>query len=116
MRPLQSTVSLVIALFSASVIAGSAVSKDKVKTGILPSGDLYSIYEVSCADDSKTQIAVLDRRHNWCVMDGIDLDCFRMPEQAADQACAAGQLEVAGDPKTTADDMLPDQGRSSTDT
>ena len=98
-RPLQLSAALTMVLSSASVLADSAVSKDKIKTGILPSGDVYSIYEVSCADDSTTHIAMMDRRHKWCRVDGMNLDCYRMPEQAADQACASGQLELAGEPK-----------------
>ncbi len=104
MRSITFTATLALALSSSSVLAASAISHDRVKSGILPSGDLYSIYEVSCDNSNKTHIAMMDRRRSWCMIDSGSLECVRDPELAADQACAAQQFQLASDDKSLSAD------------
>lgn len=66
---------------------GSSAVMEKVKTGILPSGDTYSIYKVACKDQTSADVARTQRGHRWCASNGSELSCFRHPEQAADTAC-----------------------------
>ena len=92
MRYLQFASALFAAVFSVQLLAESAVSKDRVKTGILPSGKFYSIYQVNCLDKTQTHIAMMDRRRTWCTVDGLELDCYRQPQEAAARACAEDEL------------------------
>lgn len=91
-------------LLSANVLADSSLARDKIKSGILPSGDLYSIFEIQCPDASKTHIAMMDRRTRWCMIEGAGLKCVREADLAADQACAASQLQIAGGDETLGTD------------
>jgi hypothetical protein len=104
MRSIYLSTALAALFFAANTFAENVVVQDKIKTGILPSGGLYSIYEVNCADSSNAHIATLDRRRNWCMVDGANIDCFRTPQLAAERACAAQNLELAGDGKSTSPD------------
>lgn len=88
-----STAALLAALLPTTSLAEQALDREKIKTGILPSGGFYSLYAVTCADESTQYIAKTDRRTRWCVQSGAGLDCYRMVEQASNRACAG--LEVA---------------------
>lgn len=65
----------------------------KVKTGILPAGGFYSLYEVVCADTSVVTIGGLSRRGGpWCVGEAGELQCFRRSVDATQLACSAGTV------------------------
>ena len=69
---------------------------EKVKTGILPSGGLYSLYEVSCGN-STTTIASMERRTRWCTQAGDGLSCYRTADQASEKACSFTNIAASGD-------------------
>ena len=84
--------------FSATTLAENALPFERVKTGILPSGGFYSLYEVSCRDSSTQAIASIDTRGKWCTLYGSQLSCYRTPDQASESACTA--LRVTANDKT----------------
>ncbi len=69
---------------------------EKVKTGILPTGGLYSLYEVSCGN-STTTIASMERRTRWCTQAGEGLSCYRTADQASEKACSMTSIAASGD-------------------
>jgi hypothetical protein len=69
---------------------------EKVKTGILPSGELYSLYQVSCGN-STTTIASMERRTRWCTQAGDGLSCYRTADQAGEKACSLTSIAASGD-------------------
>ena len=84
-----------------SAWAGEAVNLEKVKTGILPTGGFYSIYEVTCMSEGRATIGALSRRAGpWCVEEGGELVCFRRSEDASARACTG--LEVVASEATDA--------------
>ena len=95
-----------IAVVSFSLLSSLAMASDlgprekKIKTGILPTGEFYSLYEVSCPDDSTATIASMEGRTRWCTLAGGELSCFRMAEQASYSAC--DYLRVAANDATPA--------------
>ena len=95
-----------IAVLSISLVSSLALANDsaqlerKIKTGILPTGGFYSLYEVSCADDSTATIASMEGRTRWCTLSGGELSCFRMAEQASYSAC--DYLRVAANDASSA--------------
>ncbi len=98
MRSLSYIAILTASLMSAAVYADNPLAREKVKTGILPSGGFYSLYDVSCNDDTTSSIASLDRGVKWCALTGSTLACFRIADQASDTACAS--LQVAANERT----------------
>ncbi len=81
-------VSISVSLLSSLAMAGDLGAREKkIKTGILPTGEFYSLYEVSCPDDSTATIASMEGRTRWCTLSGGELSCFRMAEQASYSAC-----------------------------
>ena len=92
MRFLAITV-LLSTLIPAATLAQQDLPREKIKTGILPSGGFYSLYAVTCSDESTQYVARMDRRTRWCVQSGAELACYRMAEQASDRACSG--LEIA---------------------
>ena len=86
-------------LASAAQASGSG-SMNKVKTGILPSGDFFSIYEASCPQNTAVSIASTDQRQRWCVESDGQLRCFRAASEATRYACSdvflAGNIDDSG--------------------
>jgi len=81
------------ALCSVGVVqASGSISMEKIKTGILPSGEFYSIYEAACLDQPNAHVASMDRRTRWCVQEGEQLHCFRRPSEAVRAACLSEAL------------------------
>jgi len=77
----------------AILLTGAAHASDngsinKVKTGILPTGGFFSIYEASCPQDAAVSIASTDRRQRWCVQADGQLRCFGAASEATRYACA----------------------------
>ncbi len=82
------------------------VTVEKVKTGILPTGELYGLYQVQCANQSQGSIVSLRGRSQWCTNQNDELQCFRKMQQASHLACtnqrllANNDLEPGSEPGT----------------
>ncbi len=74
---------------------------EKTKTGILPDGGFYGLYEVSCRDDRTAAIGGLSRRSGpWCLARQGDLQCFQRSQDAAFAACNSLELADADSART----------------
>ena len=85
----------IIVLFAALCSVGYAqasdsISMEKTKTGILPSGEFYVIYEATCDDKTGAHLASMGRGTRWCVQNHGQLNCFRQPGEALRAACQSG--------------------------
>lgn len=75
--------------------AAEPLAIEKTKTGILPDGGFYGLYEVQCRDSETAAIGALSRRAGpWCVARQGELQCFPRSQAAAWAACNA--VELAG--------------------
>ena len=90
-----------LTLVSTLSMASEPPSMDKVKTGILPSGHLYSLYHVSCQDEHTAAIARMDRGRRWCLQVQGDLSCYGGAEQASKMACSERALLASKSPGDT---------------
>ena len=82
---------------SNAVYASEGESIQKVKTGILPTGGFFSIYEVACPQDTTASIASTDRRQRWCVEADGQLRCFGAVSEATQHACSGVLLADSSD-------------------
>lgn len=87
-----------LCLVASSAYAANDVALDKVKTGILPSGGFYSLYEATCPDQHVVSVASLDRMRRWCINASGELDCVRDSQQAVQMACGRSGLAANQDP------------------
>ena len=71
--------------------------QDKVKTGILPSGGFYSLYEGTCQDRNVVSVASLDGMRRWCINASGDLACVRDSREAVEMACARSGMAASRD-------------------
>lgn len=78
---------LVLAFAGGPAMASSSLEIERVKTGILPEGGFYSVYEVACSADETSRIARLRDTGRWCVNAAGELDCFRRSAEASQAAC-----------------------------
>jgi hypothetical protein len=85
-----------MALMSAASHASETLQTEKVKTGILPSGGFYSLYEVACDDKNTASIASLSRKKRWCTSYDGEMSCFSRAQEASTRACMSGALAAAG--------------------
>lgn len=85
-----------MALFGAFAQASAAYDTEKIKTGILPSGDFFGIYEVNCPDQVTAEIASLKGKRRWCAAsyDG-GVSCFQRKQAASLKACLSGAVAVS---------------------
>lgn len=92
--PTVVTVGLLVTLgLMGSLAHGSeSLAREKVKTGILPSGGFYQIYQVACSDQKSTSLASLDGGRRWCTSDDGNLSCFSRVQEAHDRACSTLKL------------------------
>ncbi len=86
-----------ITFLSASILSSMALAEtrldiEKTKTGILPSGEFYSLYHVSCNDDSSAAVVSMDRQRRWCFSPAGELSCFSTAQKASQMACASPNL------------------------
>ena len=94
----------VIGLLVASLVflgafahASSAYDMDKVKTGILPSGGFYSLYEVDCPDQFTAAVASLRGKRRWCTSTDGEMSCFSRKQDASLKACGARAMASVND-------------------
>ena len=86
-----------IAFMSAMASASSEFSKEKVKTGIHPSGGFYGIYEIECSDGAVTSIASVQGDGRWCLNHEGELACFRRSRDASEKACLNVKVAASQD-------------------
>ena len=96
MRSLVTILVATIWLAGGQTMASEGPVMERVKTGILPSGDFYSIYEVVCQDDTSASIARLERGRRWCATLNGELNCVDEAVHATDMACAGNGLAWSG--------------------
>ena len=77
--------------------ASSAYGTDKVKTGILPSGGFYSLYEVDCPDKFTAAVASLKGNRRWCASSDGVMSCFSSKQDASLKACGSRAVASADD-------------------
>lgn len=94
MRILTVFLTAALTLPSAVLAASDALQMDKVKMGILPSGGLYSIYNVTC-DDQSTSHVVREQQGRWCAGYDSQLQCFRKARQASAAACTSLNVAIS---------------------
>lgn len=92
MRVLMTSIFLTAGLAMAPVQAAGDMSLQKTKTGILPSGGFYGIYQVDCHGQRSASIVSLDRRGRWCTNYEGELSCFRRSQEASHMACATADV------------------------
>ena len=97
MRTIISGLVVSLALLSTSSQASERFDTEKVKTGILPSGGFYSLYEVDCGDQSTVLVASLNSNRRWCISASDDMSCFSRRQEASTRACMSGALASADD-------------------
>ena len=68
----------------------------KVKTGILPNGGFYSLYEVDCRDQGTAEIASLNGKRRWCALRGGALSCSSSQQDVTSSACVSRAVAAAG--------------------
>ncbi len=82
-----------LGLFATGANAAQTLGIEKTKTGILPNGGFYGLYEVSCSDEHSASIGALSRRSGpWCVERQGELQCFSRSQEAAFAACHSVEL------------------------
>ena len=95
MKHLIPALTCAILAFSSTAFSAEPVAMDKVKTGLLSATQTYTIYQVSCSNETVTAVAAMDRATRWCVANDAQLDCFRDRENAAIKACSATLLATS---------------------
>lgn len=98
-------------LLAAAAQASEPALMQKVKTGILPSGAFYSVYEVGCASGASSAVISLEGRSRWCATEGGDMVCMRRLRDASRLACTSDGLQVAGRAESVAVDDAGDESR-----
>ena len=69
----------------------------KVKTGILPNGGFYSLYEADCRDQGTAEIASLNgSKRRWCALRGGALSCSSSQQDVTSSACVSSAVAAAG--------------------
>ena len=94
---------LAAGLMGSHAFAADKLSLQVIKTGILPAGGFYRIYEVACKEATNANVARLQGQGDWCVNDNGELACFSDSQQASRKACGA-EAELAS--AEIADDTL----------
>ena len=86
-----------MALLGAFAQASAVYDTEKVKTGILPSGGFYVIYQVDCTEQFTAEIASLKGKRRWCTSYDGEMSCFQRKQDASHKACLTGALAAADD-------------------
>jgi len=94
MRSLIASLGLLSCFFAASTHASEATIMDNVKTGILPNGGFYRIYEVACQDQATASVASMQRGRRWCTTYEGELTCVSRASDAAHIACAREEVAL----------------------
>jgi hypothetical protein len=97
MRSVFGSFLVTLLVLSASAHGAERLDIVKVKTGILPGGGFYSLYQVDCLDDRTAAIASLDRKRRWCTLHEGDISCSSSRQEASFKACSTITLAAAED-------------------
>jgi hypothetical protein len=97
MRSIPSLLFATLFIMMSPAYGSEQVTVEKVKTGILPTGELYGLYAVQCADQSQGSIVSLRGRSQWCTNQNDELQCFRKMQQASHLACTDQRLMANND-------------------
>jgi len=97
MRSILSLLFAALFIMMSPAYGSEQVTVEKVKTGILPTGELYGLYQVQCADQSQGSIVSLRGRSQWCTNQNDELQCFRKMKQASHLACTHQRLLANND-------------------
>jgi hypothetical protein len=89
MRTILTLLLTTTALWGSHTSANDALHRHAVKTGILPSGGFFRIYEVACPDNRQANIVSLGERSRWCTGTEGALVCFKRSRLASEAACGA---------------------------
>jgi hypothetical protein len=89
LRFLLTTFFLATGFINMNAIAANKLDLQIIKTGILPAGGFYRIYEVACHEQAVANVVSLRKTSDWCVNDSGTLTCFSDSQQASHTACAA---------------------------
>ena len=104
MRVFMSHLVISMALFGAGAHASSDhFDTTKVKTGILPAGGFYSVYQVECREDVTAAIANVNGKRRWCSLHDGAMNCFSSRQRASLSACMPRGVAVADDRLEMAD-------------
>ncbi|MGK0441197.1 MAG: hypothetical protein ACJA0N_000994 [Pseudohongiellaceae bacterium] len=83
---LAATVGLAMLLVS-SAHAAKPTSITFESTTALDDGTAYSVYVVTCSNNTTLKLSAWDKRKKWCIGEGIQEDCVRKQIKAAKKAC-----------------------------
>ena len=75
--------------------ASDRVDLVKVKTGILPNGGFYSLYEAECPIQGTAAVASLNGKRRWCSLQDGAMSCSSSQQKAALNACKSSTLAAA---------------------
>lgn len=78
--------------------ASDSVDLAKTKTGILPNGGFYSLYEADCRDQQNAEVVSLKGKRRWCTLQDGTMSCFSSQQDAALNACSSSALAAAAGP------------------
>ena len=88
MRTLITSSVLFATLASAPLFAAETLPLEKIKTGILPAGGFYGVYEVTCRDQTAANVVSTERGGRWCTSFDGQLSCFNRSQDASRRACS----------------------------
>lgn len=97
MRIVTGCLFAVMTLYGAVSHASDRIHIEKVKTGILPSGGFYSLYEVDCSGQITAAIASLNGQKRWCSLHEGAMNCHSSKQDASVSACMSGVLASTDD-------------------
>jgi hypothetical protein len=95
MRSVFGSLLVTLLVLSGSAHGAGRLDIVKVKTGILPGGGFYSLYQVDCLDERTGAIASLDRKRRWCTLHEGDMICSSSRQEASFKACSTNALAAS---------------------
>ena len=95
MRSVVAVIVFLASLAGTQAFAGQPGAPEKVKTGILPSGEFYSLYNVTCSDGRQESVSSLQRGTRWCTEHAGELACFRRSTVASQVACMSSDVAAS---------------------
>jgi hypothetical protein len=72
---------------SGGAFAESPLDMAALKSGILPTGHFYTLYEVECKEAAAANIVAMQRKTRWCMLEEGELNCFGQRQLASKAAC-----------------------------
>jgi hypothetical protein len=88
---------VLMVLLGVSAQASEPFGTEKIKTGILPTGGFYSLFEVDCGNEVTGVIASLKGGTSWCTSYVGEMSCFTSKQESSASACMTSAVAVADD-------------------